>query len=147
MVRMPNLHFSFRDLEPSARNQLAKLAGLAKGRVSIRVQAVGKAELKLPASAAGLVLRLAREMAAGRSFLLVPDEEPITTQEAAEVLGMSRQYLVQMLEEGSLPYHKNGTHRRLRLRDVKAFATKRDQERRRRLNKLFGGLRKSGKYE
>jgi excisionase family DNA binding protein len=147
MVRMPNLRFSFRDLEPSARNQLAKLAGLAKGRVSIRVQAVGKAELKLPASAAGLVLRLAREMAAGRSFLLVPDDEPMTTQEAAEILGMSRQYLVQMLEEGSLPYHKNGTHRRLRLRDVKAFAAKRDQERRRRLNKLFGGLRKSGKYE
>lgn len=144
---MPNLRFSFRDLEPSARNQLAKLAGLAKGRVSIRVQAVGKAELKLPASAAGLVLRLAREMAAGRSFLLVPDDEPMTTQEAAEILGMSRQYLVQMLEEGSLPYHKNGTHRRLRLRDVKAFAAKRDQERRRRLNKLFGGLRKSGKYE
>jgi excisionase family DNA binding protein len=143
---MPNLSFNSQDLGPAARAQLAKTVGAGKATVRVGARKGAKAGFELPTPVAAQILALLHELVAGRSFQLVPVDEAMTTQQAADALGMSRQYLVRVLEEGALPYHKNGTHRRLRPADVKAFAARRDQKRRQRLDKLFGGLRKSGKY-
>jgi excisionase family DNA binding protein len=71
--------------------------------------------LELPSSAVALLMNILEAMAAGQSVTLVPDEAELTTVQAAELLGVSRPFLIKLLEKGALPYRKVGTHRRIKL--------------------------------
>jgi excisionase family DNA binding protein len=62
--------------------------------------------------------KLARAILSGKEAAVVPTEKELTTQEAADLIGISRQYLVQLVDRGVIPATKTGTHRRLRLKDV-----------------------------
>jgi excisionase family DNA binding protein len=62
-------------------------------------------------------------------LVLIPEERQLTTQSAAELLGMSRPYLIRLLDAGEMPYHLVGKHRRIALRDVLAYAKRRDGRR------------------
>ena len=62
--------------------------------------------------------------------------EYMTTQGAADLLGVSRQYVVQLLEEGKIPYHKVGNHRRIAMKDVLIFRKQRDDRRKAMLGEI-----------
>ena len=79
------------------------------------------ATLELPAAAARLLKELLREMAAGHAVTLVPIETEITTQQAADLLNVSRPYVVGLVEQGKLPARMVGPQRRVMLADVLAF--------------------------
>lgn len=70
-----------------------------------------------------------RNLEKGRSLVLMPQEQQLTTQRAAELLGMSRLYLIHLLDAGEMPFHLVGKHRRIALRDVLAYANHRDARR------------------
>jgi excisionase family DNA binding protein len=65
------------------------------------------------------------QMGRGRAVSIVPLGMMLTTQQAAELLGSSRQHVVKLLEEGQIPYEKVGTHRRIRIEDVVAYKQRR----------------------
>jgi excisionase family DNA binding protein len=69
------------------------------------------------------------ELKAGKSVTILENNEALTTMEAARVLGVSRQFLVQLLEGNQIPFHRVGTHRRVYTRDLLAYKVDRDARR------------------
>ena len=92
--------------------------------VSIRI--AGR-DVRLPANASRAVRRLLHDLATGRSVHVVATDDEMTTQQAADVLGMSRTYVVRLIDQGTLPAHLVGTHRRLKAADVLAFKQQRQE--------------------
>jgi excisionase family DNA binding protein len=86
-------------------------------------------------------------MSHGQTITLVPDNQAITTHRAADILGMSRPFFIKQLESGLMAHHRVGNQRRVYLRDVLAFAEKRDEERLSALDRLARDAFEAGLYE
>jgi excisionase family DNA binding protein len=106
----------------------------------------GKTEI-LPNNLYSFLLRLLADLRAGNSVTILQSKHQLTTVEAGKLLGMSRQYLIRLLEKGEIPYHFVGTHRRLFVRDVIAFKMKRDLSRREILDDLSKREIAKGDYD
>ncbi len=86
-------------------------------------------EVKLPASAFEVLNRVADAMSHGKPIALVPYGQTLTTKQAADLLHISRPFLVRKLLGVEIPFEKVGSHHRLRLDDVLAYREKRHQAR------------------
>lgn len=91
----------------------------------VRVQ-TEEGVVELPAAAAAAVRHLLVELASGAAVHVLAEDAELTTQEAADLLGISRTYLVRLVDEGKLPARLVGTHRRLRAADVLAYQARRN---------------------
>ena len=94
------------------------------------------ADIVIPASAAKVLMHVLQEMAAGHSIIVMPNDSEISTQEAADILNVSRPFLVQQLEKGALPFRMVGSHRRFRLQEVLQYRQHVFAEREKALNEL-----------
>lgn len=92
--------------------------------------------VEIPPSAMQLIMQILNEIGKGNSVALTPVHTEITTQQAADILNVSRPYLIQLLENEEIPYRKVGTHRRLRFQDVLAYKQAIDAKRLQALNEL-----------
>jgi excisionase family DNA binding protein len=107
----------------------------------------GGERIPLPESVIEVLERAAEVLARGDAVAIVPVGKVLTTQQAADLLNVSRQYLVRLLDERRLPHTRTGTHRRLRLEDVFAFKERRDRERQAALDELTRIGEASGGYD
>ena len=96
----------------------------------------GQATVKLPAPAVGLLLRILEEMARGNAVTIIPVHAELTTQEAANMLNISRPSLIQLLEEGKIEYRRVGTHRRVRFEALMRYKRQADEARKAALAEL-----------
>lgn len=93
-------------------------------------------EVILPTAALQLLVDILAQMADGNAVTVVPLHAELTTQEAAELLNVSRPFLVSLLEERKLPYRKVGSHRRIQMRDLLAYKRKDESARDQLLDEL-----------
>lgn len=84
-------------------------------------------QIELPTSALQLLIDVLSELALGNAVRIVPVHAELTTQEAADLLNVSRPHLIKLLENGVLPYHMTGKHRRVRFDDLVDYKTRRDE--------------------
>jgi excisionase family DNA binding protein len=91
--------------------------------------------------------RVAEVMARGDAITVVPVGKEVTTQQAADLLNVSRQYFVRLLDEGRIPFRKTGKHRRVRVEDVLTFKDQRDKDRRAGLRELSRVTQEFGGYD
>ena len=112
-----------------------KLAAHFRALEHLRIRLLDEADqatetLELPASAVRLLVDMLEHMARGDAVTLLPIYKELTTQQAADLLNVSRPYLVQLLDGRKIPYRKVGTHRRIRAEDVLSYRREMDQKRR-----------------
>lgn len=101
----------------------------------------------LPNNVYSFLMHLLADLRAGSSVTILQSNAQLTTMEASKMLGTSRQFLVNLLEKGEIPFHKVGTHRRIYARDVIAYKAKRDAARRKALDDLARAEYDEGIYD
>lgn len=106
------------------------------GPIRLRIVDNPSRKLELPSQAVQLLVRILEEMARGNAVTLIPVHAELTTQEAADLLNISRPSFIQLLDEGQIEFRKVGTHRRIRFESLMAYKRKADARRRAALNEL-----------
>lgn len=118
--------------EQAAANQLRRiLAAQLGGDATLRVLDEGRrpTEVTLTPALSRLLIDLLRHIGRGDAVTLVPVSQMLTTQQAADILNVSRPFLIGLLEKGAIPFDTVGRHRRIRAEDL--FAYRRDRDSRR----------------
>lgn len=129
---MPAALSMFKPFQPSdadvalarqAGRGLAKLAGHDRAvRIEATEAGTGRSEsLELPPAAVRLLVDVLSQIAAGNAVSIVPAHAELTTQQAADMLNVSRPFLLSLIERGDLPFHNVGAHRRVRHGDLMAY--------------------------
>jgi excisionase family DNA binding protein len=135
-------------LNPSADSiaRLHELRQLVKqGPVNV-VGTKGR-KVQLPRPVLGLLDEILKNMEAGKVVTIVPKHQELTTQSAADLLGVSRPFLVRLLEEGRLRFHMVGSHRRVYLNEVLAYRAKRDKDRHASIVRMARMEKRAGTYD
>src|SRR5215472_6892112 len=132
-----------------ARESSRRLATHKLGRrSSIRIRLVDDGDeaepVAVPTSALRLFLHLLTEMSQGNAVTLIPSHAELTTQQAADLLNVSRPYFVKLLEEGKIPCRTVGKYRRVRFDDLMAYKRKDDEARAKVLDQLTAEAQELG---
>jgi excisionase family DNA binding protein len=124
------------DLARSSGQRLARL--ISKDRPLTLKVTDGDQEqpIELPRGAVMLLMDILESMAAGRGITLMPENAELTTVQAADVLNVSRPFLIKLLKEKALPSRRVGAHRRIRMDDVMAYKAQIDADREAVLDRL-----------
>lgn len=103
--------------------------------------------IEIPRSLLDVLSRAVEVLLEGGAVSIMPYHAQLTTQEAADYLGVSRPYLVSLLDEGKIPYHRLRSHRRILLKDLEEYRQRRDEERRAALAELTRESYARGMYD
>lgn len=112
-----------------------------------RLVGVKGEEVDLPRSVYALLQQIVPLLLEGDSIAVVPYHKEMTTQEAADFLNISRQYLTRLLDGGVIPHTKVGTHRRVRFRDIAEYKVHRHSARKASLARMTALAEEAGDYE
>ncbi|MBI2953066.1 MAG: excisionase family DNA-binding protein [Chloroflexi bacterium] len=104
-------------------------------------------QLPLPVSVYKLLMRMIHELGRGNGVTIVPVHAELTTQQAADLVNVSRPFLVKLLESGEIPFHYVGTHRRIRFKDLQIYDRKRSKKRRAVLTEMIQDAQDMGEYD
>lgn len=127
--------------EPEEQDRLAQIMDLldrmeSTGQTTARLLGAEGEAIDLPPSAYEALRAVVAGMTSGLTMTLVPHGKELTTQEAADLLNVSRPYLVRIVDAGEIPAHRVGTHRRLKIEDVLAYRAHRAVSRREALREM-----------
>lgn len=148
MTRAPQAH-EILAADPAERSHFGQLARLlidADAEDSILL-VHGEDRLALPRVAAVALRAIVERLADGTAIALVPLHRQVRTQEAADLLDVSRPHLVELQQQGEIPFSWTGKQRRIRLEDVLAYKARRDRERRQHLDEVVQLTEELGLYD
>ncbi|MEK0447458.1 MAG: hypothetical protein RLZZ399_2779 [Verrucomicrobiota bacterium] len=134
-------------LTEEERSSLSHLLEMVRRDVHPCLKGTDGTEIQLPEHVFQMLVRILEDMRQGKAIVLVPEEETFTTQAAANHLGMSRQYFVTLLENGHIPFHRVGSHRRVTFKDLLAYQKTRDADRRQTMKSLFDTVEAANLYD
>lgn len=121
-----------KEVEAAVRGQ-RELAAYLSTKMETQIIAILDADnnthqIELPTSSLKMLMSVLGELAVGNAVQVVPVHAELTTQEAANILNVSRPHMVKLLEDGELPFHKTGRHRRVLFADLMKYKELRTSE-------------------
>jgi excisionase family DNA binding protein len=137
-------------LARESSDAFTNFVGSKHGRLTVRLldqESGEQVEATVPSAALRMLAEALAEMAEGRSIAFVPLDTELSTQQAAGLLGVSRPYLIKLLEQGRMPFRKVGEQRRIRYRDLLDYVKTYQQEATAALNEAAGEDQRHGLYE
>jgi len=140
-IKLPNLVFA-----PESDTQAIHRLEVMLEQTHPKLVGMNGEEILLPDSIYQALRQVIHMMAAGQVISLVPYEHYLSSQEAADLLNVSRPYLYTLLEQGEIPYIKVGTHRRIQFEDLIQYKQQRDGQRRQALSELATFSQELGFY-
>jgi len=114
---------------------------------NIRLTGPNGQEVAFPPVVRDLLLTILTNLQAGNAVSIVAEQRQLTTQRAADILGVSRPFLVGLVESGEIPFHMVGRHRRVYLCDLLAFKARRDSARHEAVNNMAKAELAAGTYD
>lgn len=133
------------DIERFTELERILSATAARPRVAQLIGPTGE-QIALPQALYAVLLRAVHVLAAGNGLSILPVEATLTTQQAADILSVSRPHLIKMLESGDMPFRMVGTHRRIKLQDVLVHQRRQDEETERGLANMARLAQETGTY-
>lgn len=128
-------------------DELVDLLDRVKGEPTTTLIGPDGEHLMLPQEVFAVLCDVVEAMAHGQAVTVAPVHQRLTTQEAADLLGISRPTFVKLLQDGEIPYEQPGRHRRVLLVDVLAYRQQRSTQRRESLDRMVEIAHDSGMYE
>jgi excisionase family DNA binding protein len=125
----------FRELRRLIQSGDAKLVG-SDGR-----------QIAIPQPLHELLLVILNNLQSGNAISIIPERQQLTTQRAADILGVSRPFLVGLVEAGEIPFHMVGRHRRIYLSDLLGYKRRRDAARHEAINNMARSEIEAGTYD
>jgi len=124
--------------EQSSRRLARYFGAKRKAPIRVRIEMDGEQEetISIPLAALRLLADILAEMANGNAVTLVPVHAELTTQQAADLLNVSRPFVIEQMEKGAIPHRKVGTHRRVLFSDLMTYKQAMDQNRLKALKQL-----------
>ena len=126
---------------------LADLEALLVADGVTRLEGANGTQVDLPNGVCSVLVDAVRAMRAGKAVRVVPMDRLLTTQEAANFLGISRPTLIRRLDEREIPYEQPGRHRRIRLEDLLAYQERIREKRRATLAEMVRQAVADGLYD
>ena len=131
--------------ETEAIAQLEPILSLESSQ--LKLVASNGEEIVIPESVYSLLGQVVRAMASGQVISIVPHNWELTTQQAADILKVSRPFFIKLLKEGAIPYIEVGKHRRVLFQDVMTYKEQRLVKRRQGMKELSQFLQEEGFYD
>src|SRR5258708_5265274 len=133
--------------EQRALDQIEALLSANSGAETPKLVGAQGQEMVLTESLVALLRQVVHQLARHKVVTIVPLNRELTTQEAAELLNVSRPYLIRLLDQGAIPYTRTGTHRRIRFDDLMRYKAERDAAREQALDELTRINQEMGLYD
>ena len=117
-------------IQPEEADAIAKLSQIVSLETS-QIKLVGSngEEVLIPESVRSMLRDIVKKIASGQAIYLIPHNHELTTQEAADILDVSKSFLNKLLDEEEIPYIKVGKQRRIRFQDLMKYKEKWDEKR------------------
>ena len=128
------------------RQELSNLVDNLSGLGKIAIVADGQ-EIEMPSIVSIALMEVIKTLNKGNSITLIPMDKELTTQQAADILNVSRPYFIKLLETGEIPFKKTGTHRKILMQDLMKYREQRAETRKSKIEELSSLSQELGLYD
>ena len=104
-------------------------------------------EIEIPSIVTKILYEIIAILSKGGALTIIPMEKELTTQQAADILNVSRPFLVNLLENGEIPFHKTGTHRKILMKDLREYKEQINKNRTNKINEIINLSQEYGLYD